>query len=199
VLVGRLSISGIDAQSKNKSHRIERPRHRPPHRPTRRDRTTAIRQKLTLTFPRSRSNKVTSQKFGHGREVGWPMQRIPDDFELGQRFLGLNHIMPPRRVCRKGLFDWGFFRACKATENFGQGCVGGGRGTGSQHSIPGIRSSTYDHGEGTQITTKRRRIAQKIRRSAGAAKALSGNTPGSNDPLVNEQRTQFARLEYFSS
>jgi peptidoglycan hydrolase-like protein with peptidoglycan-binding domain len=42
-------------------------------------------------------------------------------------------------------------------------------------------------------------IAQQIRRSAGAAKALSGNTPGSNDPLLNEQRTQFARLEYFSS
>jgi hypothetical protein len=42
-------------------------------------------------------------------------------------------------------------------------------------------------------------IPQKIRRSAGAAKALSGNTSGSNDPLLNEQRTQFARLEYFSS
>jgi hypothetical protein len=42
-------------------------------------------------------------------------------------------------------------------------------------------------------------IPQKIRRSAGAAKALSGNTPGSNDPLLNEQRTQYARLEYFSS
>jgi hypothetical protein len=42
-------------------------------------------------------------------------------------------------------------------------------------------------------------IPQKIRRSAGAAKALSGNTPGSNDPLLNEQRTQFARIEYFSS
>jgi hypothetical protein len=34
---------------------------------------------------------------------------------------------------------------------------------------------------------------------AGAAKALSGNTSGSNDLLLNEQRTQFARLEYFSS
>jgi hypothetical protein len=42
-------------------------------------------------------------------------------------------------------------------------------------------------------------IPQKIRRSAGVAKALSGNTPGPNDPLLNEQRTQFARLEYFSS
>jgi hypothetical protein len=42
-------------------------------------------------------------------------------------------------------------------------------------------------------------IPQKIRRSAGAAKALSGNTSGSNDPLLNEQRTQFARLEYFLS
>jgi hypothetical protein len=42
-------------------------------------------------------------------------------------------------------------------------------------------------------------IPQKSRRTAGAAKALSGKTPRSNDPVLNEQRTQFARIEYFSS
>jgi peptidoglycan hydrolase-like protein with peptidoglycan-binding domain len=52
---------------------------------------------------------------------------------------------------------------------------------------------------GSKSQRKGGEIPQKIRRSAGVAKALSGNTPGSNDPLLNEQRTQFARLEYFSS
>jgi hypothetical protein len=75
----------------------------------------------------------------------------------------------------------------------------GGRGTGIQHSLAGIRSGTDGHGEGRKSQRKGGEIPQKIRRSAGVAKALSGNTPGPNDPLLNEQRTQFARLEYFSS
>jgi hypothetical protein len=34
----------------------------------------------------------------------------------------------------------GFLRACKATENFGRGRVGGGRGTGFQPSLAALRS-----------------------------------------------------------
>jgi hypothetical protein len=48
-----------------------------------------------------------------------------------------------------------------ATENFGRGRVGGGRETGIRHSLAGIRSGTHDHGEGAQITTKRRRNTSK--------------------------------------
>jgi hypothetical protein len=50
---------------------------------TRHNKGTTLREKVALDDLHEVARMdVTSQKLGHGREVGWPMQRMPDDFGL---------------------------------------------------------------------------------------------------------------------
>ena len=116
-----------------------------------------------------------------------------------ERILGLRCFVAVLRFVCEGPCLLGILRAYKATENFGRGRVGGGRGTGFQHSLAGIRCGTTTMVRRRESQRKGGEIPQKFAEAPEPRKRSRGNTPGSNDPLLNEQRTQFARLAYFLS
>jgi hypothetical protein len=74
--------------------------------------------------------------------------------------LGLRCFVAVLRFMCEGPCLLGILRAYKATENFGRGRVGGGRGAGFQHSLAGLRSASLPFDQ----FTSRRRTDQPTRR-----------------------------------
>jgi hypothetical protein len=86
-------------------------------------------------------------------------------------------------LCAKARVYWGFLRACKATEDFGRGRVGGGRGAGFQPSLAELQATSQLF---NQFTSRRRTDLPNAAPIIRESPSTSGSR-GFEDPLTTEE------------